>query len=148
MNSLKLTNAGQNSGNPLILLGAKFTYSWTNLYRDFPLPGQYSGVQAVQYSGWKNPTMNISFYIELTNPTTGTMTWTQWNMILRDTTNKTYLSLIFGNSDTAFTSFAGIASSSTTATSSIPIQVMDYNVTIDPSVKDKLFISMDCMETK
>lgn len=146
-NRLTITNAGQNSGSALILLGAQMGYSWGNLTKDFPHPGIYNGVTEVEYKGWKNPSFNIRFYIELTNPTAGCITWTQFNMIVRDTINKNYLNLTFGENDTAFSSFASVPSTTSTGVASIPIQVIDYNVLIDPNVTDKLYITMNCMET-
>lgn len=164
MNRLTLTNAGINSGNPVILLGSTFGYKWDNLTKDFPLPGMYSGITSVEYKGWKNPGINISFYIELSNtrtyfnddtqmqetygaPTVGAITWSQLNSIVKDRVNKTYLSLTFGDNDTPFTSYASTASDSTSGVILIPIQIISYNLMIDPNVTDKLFITLTCMET-
>jgi hypothetical protein len=146
-NRLTLTNAGQNSGNSLILLGATFGYVWGNMVRDFPIPGRSTGIIETQFKGWKNPAINITFYIELSTPTTGAVTWTQFNNIIKDATNKTYLQLKFGTNDTQFFSYAGMAAGST-GTSSIPIQIMDYNLQVNPGTLDKLFVTMNCVETK
>lgn len=148
MNRLTLTNAGQNSGQPIILLGSTCNYSWGNLTRDFPLPGQYTGVTGVEYKGWKNPMFSISFYIELSNPTAGAITWTQFNMIVRDAVNKTYMNLKFGTNDTEFSSFASVPYSTSTGVTSIPIQITDFNAILDPNNMDKIYITMNCVETK
>ena len=146
-NRLTLTNAGQNSGNPLILLGSSFNYQWTNLTNEFPIPGKFTGIIETNFKGWQNPIMNISFYIETDSPTAGAITWTQWNNIVKDAVNHTYLNLKYGTSDTSLISFASVAAGST-GTSSIPIQIKDYQLQVDPGKFNRLYITFNCVETK
>lgn len=146
-NRLTLTNAGQNSGNALILLGASFSYQWTNMTNEFPISGKYTGIIETNFKGWQNPVMNVSFYIETDSPTVGSITWTQWNNIVKDSVNHTYLNLKYGTSDTSLISFASVAAGST-GTSSINIQIKDYQLQVDPNKINRLYITFNCIETK
>ena len=145
-NRLTLTNSGQNSGQALILLGSTFNYQWSNLTTDFPIEGKFSGIISANFKGWKNPIIAITFYIETDNATIGSITWNQWNDIVKDGVNTTYLNLKYGTGDTNFTSTASVAQG-VTGISSIPIQIKDYQLQVDPNKINRLYITFNCVET-
>lgn len=142
-NNVTLTNAGVNSGVALKVLSPQIGYVWGNLVKEFPIPGK-NDITDVQMKGWKNPLINVQLIIQQSNPAAGCITYAQFMAMVRDTTNKTYLSITSGISDVAFKSYAHNSSGVT----SIPIQITDFKISLGPDDDiDKLYITFNCFET-
>lgn len=146
-NSVTLTNAGINSGTAMRLLASKVSYQWNNLVGTYPRPGAFD-ITPTLMQGWQNPGINISFILEQTSPTSGAITMSQFAQVVKNsTTTPTYLSITTGISDTLFASYA----TSSSGVTSIPIQIKDFTINIDPNdniKSDKLIVNMNCFETK
>ena len=146
-NQVTLTNSNINSGSPMKLLAAQISYKWVNLVSVYPRPGAFD-ITPTTMQGWQNPGINITFILEQNNPTTGTINMSQLMQVVKNSTSAlTYLSITTGISDVLFGSYA----TSSTAVTSIPIQIKDIGFNIDPSDNinsDKLMVTMNCVETK
>lgn len=146
-NSVTLTNANINSGVAMKLLSSRITYQWQNIRATYPGPGRFD-ITPTQFQGWQNPGINITFILEQNNPTAGCITMSQLMQVVKNSTSAlTYLTVTTGISDTLFASYA----TSSTGVTSIPIQVADLTINIDPNDNvnsDKLLITMNCFETK
>lgn len=138
-NSITLTNAGINSGAETILLAGDFSYNWKNLTKADPGNGYFGSVET-QFSGWENPTMNLTFHIPTDNIPTSSMTWALWNQFVKaqytgSSSTTTYMKIKYGASDTLFADYS--ASSSSTGITSIPIQILGFGLNFSPADSDR-----------
>lgn len=145
-NSITLTNAAVNSGTAMKLLAGNIGYAWETLSREYPQPGRFT-IAPTLFQGWKNPGINITFFIQITNPASSTfITYPQLMAVLRDRTSPTYLTITFSDSDTLFASYA----SSSSGVTSIPIQIKSVNIAMNPNDNDRadlLAITLNCIES-
>ena len=131
-NTITLTNAGINSGTAVKLLHGAFSYGWKNLVKADPANSSYSSVEA-QFSGWENPTMNLTFHIPVESIPSDTMTWALWNQFVKNqyagtAATQTRLAITVGSNDTQF----GDYSTSTVAVTAIPIQIDEFSLIFSP----------------
>ena len=96
-NYVKLTNSTLSIDKKLLVYS--LNYNWSNQVADFPIPGNLTTIQSVQFNGWKNPGYNIRFTIPLVDNPSGFITWEEWNKIVR-TTSTTLLSIQVSSSET------------------------------------------------
>lgn len=134
-NSLTLTNASLSTSTAVKLLNGEFTYGWKNLVKADPGNGYFGDVEA-QFNGWENPIASLMFHIPTDNIPAGTMTWPLWNEFVKaqhagSSSSCTFLAITYGASDTAFAEYS--ASSSSTARTTIPVQISSYNLRFSPA---------------
>ena len=143
-NSIKLTNPNINSGNPIPLLNAEFTYGWKNMINTDTRNNGF-GIVESQIAGWENPLIGITFYIPMDAtacnvvPST-VMSWAQWMSFVRNkydgtSGTKTTLTMNSGSSDIAFVSYA--LNSSTTGLTSVPITIKSFTLRVSPDDANK-----------
>jgi hypothetical protein len=145
-NTLTLTNPTINGGTAMRLLTANFTYQWNSITSDYPQPGRFT-IAPVMMQGWSNPAMSVRFIIEMSNPTSGCITFSQLFALARyNGTSNTTLNINVGNSDTALGSYASSAS----AVTSIPVIIKSISFNVDPGYNvnsDKIVVDMQLLET-
>jgi hypothetical protein len=152
-NQVTLVNTGINSGTAVKLLNSEFTYGWKNLTSANPSNTLF-GTTETQFNGWENPLINLRFFININNPTSGYMTWALWNAFakteyLGTAGTRTYLALTAGSADIAFASYA--ASSTASAVTSIPVSVISYSLKMNPEDSSESYlleIDAQLMETQ
>lgn len=66
MPNLTITNANVNGGNAVTVIGGKVTYSWENLTKPVPIPGNYDTVES-NFGGFENPKIVITGVIDADN---------------------------------------------------------------------------------
>ena len=134
-NKISLINTGINSGTELKLLNGSCNYNWKNLVKANPDVGSYGTTEA-QFSGWENPTFNLTFHIPIDSIPTGTMTWALWNQFVKNqydgtATTKTKLAITVGSTNTSFADYS--ADSTTSNNTLIPIQILGYSLSFAAS---------------
>ncbi|HEY9702638.1 MAG TPA: hypothetical protein V6C58_09340, partial [Allocoleopsis sp.] len=133
-----------------LLTMGNISYSWQNLVVADPTNTAFDKTE-VQFNGWENPLINISFCIPTNNIPPSTMTWELWNSFVKNeyvgTTNtKTILNIIVGEVDTSLISYA-----TDTSTQNIPVQIKGYTLNFGPGDSDKgsfWIINAQLVETK
>lgn len=131
VNQILLSNPSLSSTS-VKLLNGKFSYGWKNMVSADPSNGAFNATE-VQYTGWENPIISLIFYIPVENLPVGTMTWALWNEYAKNqeigtSATQTLLSVVVGNNDTAFISYAN-----SVATSDIPVVIKTFNVDFSPA---------------
>lgn len=124
------------------------TYSWQNQVADFPIAGNLSTVQPVQFNGWRNPGISIMFslYLNTSNNPSGFMTWTDWINLSKATSTTTLKIQLTDDSTVLFTSYA----KSSTGVTEIPVQISNWSTSIDPKedfTNNTIIINAQLIET-
>lgn len=141
----KVTIINSTEGVSSDILCYSITYNWNNLAQDFEIPGS-STIQPVQFNGWKNPAFTLNFTIDLGGIIGGTLTWANWNKIVKSSSNST-LQVVLTDSNLSFGSYAN----SSTITTDISFRVVSYSVSINPSDNrnsNLIDIQAQCIECK
>jgi hypothetical protein len=139
-NTLTLTNASINSGTAVKILNGVVTYNWKNLVKANPTNSSYKNTEAV-FTGWENPTFNLTFHIPVGAEPSGTMTWALWNQFVKNKyyassgATKTTLTIIVGDSDVSFTDYS--VDETTSGNTIIPIQILGFGLTFSPGESNK-----------
>lgn len=132
VNQITLTNTSLSTTTAVKLFNGKFTYGWKNLFQVDPSNSAYGNVEA-QFSGWENPLITLNFFIPIDDTPAGFMTWSLWNEFVKyqyDGVTQTILQVSVGSGDTAFADYS--ADSTTSADTTIPVVVRNYNLTFSP----------------
>jgi len=159
MAAITLTNSNVNSGTAVTLYGAKLTYGWKSLTVNKPIQ-QYFGKSEVQFNGWENPIINLTFIIRPNDNGTNVMSWELWNDFIRQkptSSNQTTLNITTGGltsngisgSTAVFSSYA--LDTTTTGVQNIPVVIKSASVNIDPSDSNNgyfWFVNAQLIETK
>jgi len=133
-NSITLTNDTINSGTAVKLLNSTFTYGFKNMTDVDPTNGGF-GITEVQFWGWENPKITLTFHIPIDNIISGFMTWSLWNEFAKNkydgtSGTQTKLNINVGGSDTAFADYSLDSTSDSVTT--IPVQVDNFKLVFGP----------------
>jgi hypothetical protein len=114
------------------LLNSDFSYSWQNMISNDPTNTAFDKTE-VQFSGWENPLINLTFHIPIDLTIPSTMTWALWNQFVKNeydgsANTQIKLSMVVGSTDTSLVSYA-----TSSSTASIPVQIKGYSLRISPT---------------
>jgi hypothetical protein len=149
-NYVKLINDNitGSTGVKLAVLGS-ITYGWQNLVSADPTNTAFDKTE-VQFNGWENPIINLSFAIPIEDNPSGFITWATWNSIVKneyiDSSTLTKLQVVVGSADTSLTSYA-----TSTSTTLIPVQVKGFTLNLgagDSNDANFWIINAQFIETK
>lgn len=114
------------------LLNSDFSYSWQNLVVADPTNTAFDKTE-VQFNGWENPLINLTFHIPIDNTPANSMTWALWNSFVKNeyngaTSTQIRMTMVVGSTDTSLFSYA-----TSSSTASIPVVIKGYSLRASPT---------------